>query len=229
MSDASNRIQKFSDDSIYLVEVLSGNNIDSENKLFLKIIPKSTTEINKLRVWLQKHQNESVTDGYKNKLFLIIDLYYRFYINKIITIKTSDSKLLSATSLYYEAVSNLISDYLQFPGGKLLSAKDKKKVMTWNENLIEKKLSQICIEKTNNSLWIVQDINRKDNSLSLLNKANSELWKENFVIKDKQLIETIKTLFDTCQISNNSLIIDINESTNVVFGTFLEEDNDCSL
>lgn len=237
MSDASNRIQKFSDDVNSLLAILfpveKTSQLKSDSGILLRIIPKLTSEINKLRVWLQKHQNESVADGFKNKLFLLVDLFYRFYINNLKALSVSDLLNLKNTIYsYYETLFNLMSDYLQLPEGKLVSAKDKKKVMTWSGNLIEIKnpqksnLNAKSNNETINSFWILQDIN-KDNTLSLLNKENSELWKENFRIKDKELIISIKNLFETCQEGNSkSLIIKINESSDEVVETTLEADDE---
>ena len=141
---ASERVTKYYDDGKSLISL---NNV-----------PKIVNEINKLKTWVVKHQNETINDGSKTKLLSIVELYYRFCITSI------DKRLI------LEPTSALLSDYLQLPEGKLLSAKDKKKVLNWLQELsvmnpdnttnINNSTSNISITK-----WSVQSLNSNKHSL----------------------------------------------------------------
>ncbi len=69
---AADRVQKFFEDAEKLVSTAASNTTNS-NSHHKKMI----SEITKLRTWLQKHQDETISDGSKGKLFQLIQIYYK--------------------------------------------------------------------------------------------------------------------------------------------------------
>lgn len=186
---AADRISKFFDDAKAL---LSKDREISESKI--------NSEIKRMRTWLQKHQNEVVPDGSKTKLFGVIDLFYRF------------SCVIDKNSSLFEGISDLLSDYLQIPEGKLLSSKDKKKVLNWVETMKVSDSDQGKAAKNRKlSCWYVEEI-LKGSLLTLLSVENEELWLENFEVKDKNIYDEIKNMMDI----GNPVIVEIQEGTNCV-------------
>jgi hypothetical protein len=184
------RIQKFSDDCILLC---NGGNI---NKL--------KSEMNKLAIWMQKHQNETVPDNAKSKLLTTIETYYRLRFNKLYNFTLDD------------VISNLISFYLQMPEGKLLSAKDKKKVLFWYTTLNSEKNNESTlksVESVNNSFsdWTIESYCEKENTFTLLNVSNVELWKEDFKIVDTDKLNVVKLFLK----NNKSFILRLSNNFNV--------------
>eukprot|EP01039_Chlorochromonas_danica_P006185 gene6185-6820_t len=146
--------------------------LEDQNKALLssstsKIIP----EIEKLRSWLQKHQNESLPDAAKGKLLTILEKYNR-------------------AQGYFAAirsnVQNLFNDYLQMPEGKLVNAKNKSKVLIWSQNMTdddndqEEGKEKEVIRQETLSQWTVESIDKKKKTLTLLNVENPDLWKEDW-------------------------------------------------
>lgn len=78
-------------------------------------IGKINSEIGKLRTWLVKHQDDTIPDGGKAKLLAILEKYNR---------------AMGYFSELTNSVVSLFEDYLQLPEGKLVSSKDKSKVIT---------------------------------------------------------------------------------------------------
>lgn len=178
-----------------------------ENKNILKIC----NEIKKLTNWLQKHQNESVPDNIKVKLMSIVDSYYRFGLSN----NNSNLELK-------ETILNLFSTYLQLPEGKLVSSKDKKKVLNWISEYNTTIDDNSYNIKQNNkmiSIWSIEEI--IDNKLiTILNKDNNEMWKENYQpINIEMYKKQIQEILDQ---SGFICYIELNETTNEILQIFSE-------
>ena len=99
---SSERAERYHDDSVRL--------------LAEKNHGKIVAEVKKLRQWLQKHQDERLTDGAKTKLFAAIQAYF---------------KAGQAAKEISEVTQGLVEDLLKMPEGKLVSAKAKKSALKW--------------------------------------------------------------------------------------------------
>lgn len=110
MSCDAERVERFYDDAVKLC---------SEAKA-----PKLISEIQRLRQWLTKHQNENLSDAGKQKLMSACETYFKFAVARDATFESPEC----------ESVQNLISDILKLPEGKLVrSAGGKSKAMKWLE------------------------------------------------------------------------------------------------
>ncbi len=219
MSSTSDRIQKFLDDAKILLvkssESSTSTSIASQSlqsvefvnldALSGSLLSKTLAEIKRLRIWMQKHQSESVPDGAKAKLLAAVELYNRFFIVQSGRIKTTSAageytKLSAVRDQLYEGVHSLISDYLQMPEGKLLSGRDKKKALAWIEGLVRLSVGAASSSSSSSSssrdsgmTWILQGIN-DDGTIVLLSSSDCELWKEGVRILDKSLLESLRAL-----------------------------------
>ena len=156
---------------------------------------KISSEIDKLRTWLVKHQDETIPDGSKAKIVMILEKYNR--------LAAHATKLRSS-------VVNLFSDYLQLPEGKLVSSKDKARVLTWLNNIDSS--SEIIQSQASENLtkWTVEVLNMKMQTISLLNENDVELWKEDFRLVDSGQFESI------CALYNDNKIVVVSMSDNVI-------------
>jgi hypothetical protein len=99
-------------------------------------------------------------------------------------------------------VIDLFSDYLQLPEGKLLSAKDKSKVLKW--------LQEITTSENENegggsspTRWTVESIDPEKRTVALLSTEDDQLWKEDFVVENAALLTQIQQRQDeggTCTV-----------------------------
>lgn len=140
---------------------------------------KFISEINKLRIWLQKHQSECVPDNSKQKLFTIFEICYRFQLQ--------DSNLS-------ESIHALFSDSLALPEGKLLTSKSKKKLLSW---LHEPTISRDAIENENNSQgkWILVDIS--ENYMMSIVSEGDDSQLDNITSEKFELNERIRKCFES--------------------------------
>eukprot|EP01038_Epipyxis_sp_PR26KG_P014277 gene14277-19154_t len=195
---AAERVGKFHED----IDKLKSISISSSNG---KMIPKLISESNKLQKWLQKHQNETIPDNMKTKLYMTIDQIHSYYKRNILD--TNDG--------FENSVSSLLGTYLQLPEGKLLGAKDKKKVLLWLQNLSLPSSGEMNDLIILNTIWIVHSINN-DNTLTIENKYDSELWNEAFAVNEQSQFDMISEAINnemTVQIeidNNSSKIINVN-------------------
>jgi hypothetical protein len=168
---ASERIQRFADDQAKLL--VSGSKS-----------AKIKVEIDKLRTWMQKHQNETVPDAAKGKLFQVLEKYNR------------------AASYFIDirdSVLNLFGDYLQMPEGKLVSARDKSKILIWQQALLaaeDNPTDSSLQQNKRTSFWSVESIDKRKKTITLLNQEDAELWKE-----DVQRIHSMRSLDQSMPIS----------------------------
>lgn len=190
---AATRIEKFSDDSKAL---MASNNSK-----------KLSAEIKKFRTWLQKHQNEIVSDGLKTKLFQTIDSYYRYCTNE------------KNVAIHEDDISTLLGDYLQLPEGKLLSSKDKRKVLSWHQSLAGcKNTGKVAASGVRK--WSVIDINSK-NELTMMSDENGDDMMEGFVVEDSQKFARIAEMFN----SDVPVFLEISNETNEILKISTEQVN----
>lgn len=196
----ADRISKYFDDAKEIItEIRKGKNI------------KLVNEVKKLSNWLQKHQNECVSDGIKGKLMSTVEIYYRHGSSVIVD------------NLALEAICILLETYLQLPEGKLVTAKDKKKALAWLQEFSARTASCDPTKSTKViSKWFIDTVH-DDESLTLLSTLDSENWKEHFVAINAALfLPTIKELSNDCDV----LVLDIDENTNAIVAVASSNDSE---
>jgi len=124
----SERVERFLEDSTKLLNSSPNSNIKPQ-----KII----AEILKLRKWLQKHQDESLPGGHKDKLLQCIQSYHVFTI-KLAEKDTKGGNGISDLSVgLADTVLELVEDLCKMPEGKLVSGKSSKsKALKWIDQLL---------------------------------------------------------------------------------------------
>lgn len=170
---AIERIQKFHDDQIKIM--VPGTKPT-----------KITSEISKLKTWLVKHQDEAVPDGSKGKILTCLEKYNRAA-GYIFDIRS--------------ATESLFQDYLALPEGKLLTSKNKDKVKTWLENMVDGDEGNDAPRKElKTKRWdvaMIDDVHR----LCLIRE---DLMHEEVVVADKELLKKIERYYhgeDGCSVS----------------------------
>ncbi len=200
MSGSLERILKFYDDATNLLS----NKLESNQRGGYE--SKVITEINRLRTWIQKHQDDVISESGKTKLFQTLELYYSSSLN--VDKGFSDS--------CKDTVFNLLSDYLQLPEGKLLSAKDKKKVLSWTSKFVETSRAPVNTSNaTNISEWYAYSGDSEDN-FQLMNSKNEEDWKEGVTTVSKALQQELNALLEEKGDSADSVIVLYNEELNKI-------------
>lgn len=189
---ATDRINKYFDDAKTLIAF--GN------------IPKILAEVKKLSSYLQKHQTETVPEGAKTKLFGAVDAFYRYGCNNL------------GNESLVDCISTLIGTYLQLPEGKLVTASNKKKALTWLQefNVASNSSlgSDLKIPMKDPTSWSIESIN-EDGTVTLLSTKNSELWKEDYV--PANLSEHMTNILNL-QNDHDSVIIELDEETDMIVG-----------
>jgi hypothetical protein len=169
---------------------------------------KITAEVSKLKTWIQKHQYETLPDGHKTRLSQTLELYYTF-VSRNLELLISNSpgqKLIGA-------VSDLLSDYLQLPEGKLLNAKDKKKILNWSTSLnnsVDPSTSNSTIRSEGVKPWVVVSV--ENGVATLVNANDEEDWRENVSVTDSNLYDTMRSEID----NGGNLVVAIDEKSNTV-------------
>lgn len=189
--NSNERVVKFQEDADKLLQSVDITN----NKSIQKII----SEIGKLKTWLQKHQNDLLQDPIKGKLFHIVENYFHF------------SMKHKAIEDLLDQTQSLISDLLQMPEGKLISAKDKKKALNWHSSISLNPTKDTQIINSRKTRWYLEGIT-DSKFATLLNVDNEELWKENFQVDDIALFNELKRYYE----NGIPLIIELDESTQTI-------------
>lgn len=177
------RIEKFFHDQLTM--------LSSDNK------SKARSEIQRLKDWLIKHQDETVPDGTKGKILSILERYNRAAGN------FADLR---------KSVEELFSAYLQLPEGKLLSAKDKSKVLKWYQQLIDYSEDVNDVLMVASTRWTVELVDESNKTVTLLSTENAELWKEDVAVTETALFNQIKYSFEINDVSSSCLFVEIDES-----------------
>ena len=168
-----------------------------------------SSEIQKMRKWMQKHQDESVPDSSKTKLMSAI------------------TKYRAATSVCIDLEENvymLLDDFLKMPEGKLVSSRDKTVVLKWLQAMsgdqggVEQKDS----DDNSTASYIVGDIN-DDNTLLLMSPdPNQGDILENVIVEDSALLERIIAAFNSSD-NNFTVYVEVSKSDVVVLSCYVED------
>ena len=164
---------------------------DSEPLLKSKNLQKIFSESQKLSKWLQKHQDETVTDASKQKLFSTIQSYQKFAQNNLDPADEKSAKVI-------DAILDLCEDFCKMPEGKLVAGRSAKtKAMKWIESLQglvsgasggQKSLNQQDIETTRLDLI---DLETRENTplsnLVLMDGASGQTYEVAHVLEDSVL------------------------------------------
>jgi len=120
----SERVERFSEDSI---KILHQTPFKPQ---------KITTEISKLQKWLQKHQDEPLPGGHKDKLLQCIQSYHVFTL-KLAETNTRENGVISDLTVgVADRVLELVEDLCKLPEGKLVAGKSSKtKALKWIDQL----------------------------------------------------------------------------------------------
>jgi hypothetical protein len=167
---SADRVEKFLEDAEKLA---AGGNLS-----------KITAEVNKLRSWLQKHQYDVLPDGSKGKLLQVLVVYHKFF---------QSLQDASQKESFESIVSSLLSDYLQLPEGKLLVAKDKKKVMTWLQSLSAP--SDAGASLGSDDRYLVQDIDEECRTVTLQAVEDDSVWLEGVIVSSNTLFDELLERF----------------------------------
>lgn len=173
------------------------------------------SEIQKLKRWMQKHQDESVPDSAKSKLLVVINKYKSMASNPELT----------------DVVYSLVEDYLKLPEGKLLSSKDKQGCLRWLQSTAggesDSTHDDSNVSATSTARYIVGDIT--DNNLLLLMSPDPNVGDvlEDVKVGDSVLERRIVEAFNSCDI-NCTIYVDINTSDLSVLSCSVEDVNNGS-
>jgi hypothetical protein len=195
---AAERVNKFHEDCNSLIS----------GQLNSSLPTKITAEVSKLKTWIQKHQYETLPDGHKTKLSQTLELYYTFVSRNIELFKSN-----SPGQKLIDAVSELLSDYLQLPEGKLVNAKDKKKILNWStsiNNIINPSPSNATSLSEGVKSWVVVSV--ENGMATLVNANDDEDWREDVSVTDINLYEMMRSELD----KGGNVVVAIDEQSNIV-------------
>ena len=211
---ASDRVELFLDTCQTLIIKLNNNK---------KII----SEISKLCIWLQKHQNEEITDTAKGKIIIIIEKYYLYYKNSSNNNNNNndDNDIIRLE----DTIEKLLSDYLALPEGKLVTGKFKQKVMNWQSSMQQQNnISNNSDNISNNNnieRWIICDIN--DNKITLMkpdSNINDEII-DDVIINDSNILKIINNIYNQEE-SSNYIQVDYDKKLNIIIKLYDENGNE---
>lgn len=184
------RINKFHEDSRILILKQNSQKIQAE--------------IKKLRSWLQKHQNEVVIDSIKEKLLLTLEAYYKyFHVNH-------------NEEFIKDSVEELLSDFLQFPEGKLLSSKSKKKVLGWINIIRKSNLDESNKNVKKTKKYSVENVNC-NSQVDLLSIDDPEDWLVDFLVEDRSIFEQIEGNFQQDKV----IYVEIDDQGNLFISSLI--------
>jgi hypothetical protein len=157
-------------------------------------VPKLIAEIQRLRQWLTKHQDENLSDAGKQKLVAACETYFKFAVGRDATFESPEC----------EAIQNLISDLLKLPEGKLIrSAGGKSKAMKWLEVSQRGTPGTVASDASARSIpvtcWTVSDISHQNALQMIAGSCDSALTdhvRDDFHIDDAALALRIRRCLD---------------------------------
>lgn len=185
-------------------------------------LKRISSEIMKLRKWLQKHQNETLPENSKGKLMSVLQVYYKLR-----------ERLMEVD--YINILEGLIDDYLKLPEGKLTTSKSKHICLNWLDELkrIEtneemKESGIVIVDREQIKRYIVADIN-DDHTLVLMSPdPNSDEMMENARIKEEiteELLTHIRNTDSNCTIYVNVQISSRGDEEGVIVSYELADIN----
>ena len=177
--------------------------VDLENLLLAKKIDKYVKEVNKLRVWMQKHQDESIPTSYKARLVEIL--------GKVRGVLTkSDTTSMVA----------LLEMYCALPEGKLTTTKGKSLAVKWIESdglPIDDKISPMSMERQNIYRVIDASIEGGDDSpvlFTLESVHDSSICLEQIIASHDELGRSILDKFNSYISDDNAGDIGVERHVN---------------
>jgi len=179
MSSSVDRIAKYFDDQVGIL---------SSGKL-----PKIKSEIQSMRTWLVKHQDESIPEGAKGKIISILEKYNRAATGHLAVIRGP--------------VVQLYGDFLALPEGKLCGTKEKNRVLSWYELLDAGEDASAASGEAGAAAkaptptqvptrWSVQDLVAASSTVTLLSEDDADLWMEDLFVDDKEVFAAIRVLYE---------------------------------
>jgi hypothetical protein len=202
MAGAEERIELFHEDSLKLT---TGEGMN---------IKRILSEINKLKRWIQKHQNELIPDHSKTRLMSVLQLYYK------LTEKVTEEE-------YVNQVEALIDDYLKLPEGKLTTSKSKQVCLNWLEALhrIEYVQESVSVVSPQMIRYIIADANEEDQTFLLMSPdPNSEDFLENATVIPELAEELFHNVHNTDSSGSNCTIYaNVQAGSNVIVSFELSE------
>jgi len=180
----SERVERFLEDSI---KILNQNPLN---------VQKLTTEISKLQKWLQKHQDESLPGGHKDKLLNCIQSYQVFTLKLAETNIRENGEISDLTVGVADKVLDLVEDVCKLPEGKLVAGKSSKsKALKWidqltaivNRERLSKEGPKTCTR--NFELIDVSHINADSYELELMDPESGDVKNTIYVTSDTSFKE----------------------------------------
>ena len=175
--------------------------------------PKICTEVKKLRVWIQKHQSDLLTDGAKMKLFSAVESYYLYCMKRAGRFEDEVGGL----------VTDLVEDLLKLPEGKLISGKSKSKALKWLENTTLPKEAAVETETSaTHTRWVVGDIDESGRLMLMSERPGSDELIEDFVVHDLEKLTKIQEYFQ----KEAPILVDLDVNRVLVSVMVTEEDGE---
>lgn len=183
-SSAAARIDKFSEDCSLLLVPPSSASASSASPP-LPNYRKVQSEVDRLAKWLHKHQEETVSDGAKAKLFATVQAYYKV----AVAAPRSEEGVRGA-------VHELVDGLLKIPEGKLVSAKSKQSAIRWIESLRDGSGSgsggKAVVQRRR---LVVMDV-ASDGSLSVLQPGTSDVMVSMPISNGSEVLPRLRALLD---------------------------------
>jgi hypothetical protein len=204
---AAERVDLFHDDGLKL---LTGEGMN---------IKRILSEINKLRRWIQKHQNEVIPDGSKTKLLSTLQLYYK------LTERLFEEE-------YVSQVEALVDDYLKLPEGKLTSSRSKQVCLNWLEALKRREWNQeeaASLAQGGERMtrrYIIADMNEEDHTFLLMSPdPNSEDFLEDVTVVPElaeELFQHVRNA-ESSGTSSSTIYVNVQAENDVIVSYELSE------
>ena len=118
------------------------------------------------------------------------------------------------------AVTALFNDYLQMPEGKLVSSKDKNKVLSWLNSISSQENSSTADATAGDtavsiSKWVVETVDSVKQTMTLYNLDNAEIWKEHIPIEESKYVEILQ-LYEE-QDMGSCVLVELCDDDNSIF------------
>lgn len=155
------------------------------------------SECQRLSKWLQKHQEETVTDGAKTKLVSVVQEYYKIGLREVSV---------------RDAVYALVDDYLKLPEGKLVTSKAKQSCLRWLDALNGANNAGDGVSASTTTKYMVADIDEHGKLLLMSPNPNSEEFIEDYEVRNSDTGRKIKICFEEC----GYVSVEVDESNEIV-------------
>ena len=187
-----------------------------------KVDPKKaktlSTECERICTWLQKHQDENLPDGHKDKVVQIIQKYRGLYKLCAASPMLCPPEGLAAVR---EKVASIMEVYLMLPEGKLTTGKQKKNVLKW---LGETQQDATGLPPTSKAQTLTLELcdanaRAKDYTLTLMDPALGGDSEVTCVLSSKKAFVEVNTPFEEGKV----VMVTIDPETNGFVSFEVEE------